>query len=698
MPSIAIGHSGARMLYLTALAVAIVGQPLLALAEDTPGEASARLIDLQQMPIGRFVDAASLEDLAKMVVTESKILQAADSVTQKIAVLHRNDIERLPCHNCNLTELLRYTSGQFVNVLSRNDANWGSYAGLGPKYNSYLLDGLPMDSFIDSMSLSTEIFERIEIHKGPASVLYSNYLSMDYAGNEAPLAGTTNFVLRKRVDAPLTRFSAGAGTWGTYAGQAYRQDRVGNFSYFVGGNTEVSDYRQFGAPDSWLQTLDSPNYGKSRVFANLNYDFGRPDHSMTFFVHHTEQDGDFGRPNRDFEHRYNTMNFTYNNRFADAWHLQFKIGERDYDRQFANDNFDQDKSAAGTALTTTDRTRQEIRPMDLTLSYLHGDDSLLTVGMDYQSVHYSVTSRNAAGVVRRENDANADSTGFFLQEKVHWKDWIFRAGVRHTTIEHEYDVLGGTRPAVDKASWSKNLWSLGVRYNVDPRFALYANAGSSFMVPAAKQIGGTVSSPTASGQLPNPGLKPESGLGRDLGFDWKPNTALNLGVRLFNNSVEDAIVERVAGATQSISQNAGKTDTHGIELDVSYAATESLSGFANLTLSHSRVSSPDPDQDGAAIPLVPDNVANLGVAAKLPGQITVFAYYNWIGRYYDSASLAQRQAYGNYGIASVRVVKSFGSGLKLTVDLNNITNRRYDMPWSFRDPGFNFFANLTKAF
>lgn len=43
--------------------------------------------------------------------------------------------------NRNIAELLRYQPGVAVTVLSRNDANWGSYGGLGPKYNSYLLDG-----------------------------------------------------------------------------------------------------------------------------------------------------------------------------------------------------------------------------------------------------------------------------------------------------------------------------------------------------------------------------------------------------------------------------------------------------------------------------------------------------------------------------------------------------------------------------
>jgi len=32
------------------------------------------------------------------------------------------------------------------------------------------------------------------------------------------------------------------------------------------------------------------------------------------------------------------------------------------------------------------------------------------------------------------------------------------------------------------------------------------------------------------------------------------------------------------------------------------------------------------------------------------------------------------------------------------VDLNNITNKKYDMPWQFKDPGFNAFGSLELKF
>lgn len=164
------------------------------------------------MPLGQFVDLTSLDQLADIVVTDAKVAQPADSATQSITVLRGAELDTLAGQQGNLAALLQFSSGQFVNVLSRNDANWGSYGGLGPKFNSYLLDGLPVDSFADAMSIDVWAIERVEAYKGPAAVMYSNYLTMDFVGNEAPLAGTTHFILRERVDAPLTRMQWAAGS------------------------------------------------------------------------------------------------------------------------------------------------------------------------------------------------------------------------------------------------------------------------------------------------------------------------------------------------------------------------------------------------------------------------------------------------------------------------------------------------------
>ena len=87
---------------------------------------------LRNLPLGEFVEITSLEQLANMVVTDTKVAQAPNTVTQNILVLRHDDFERQPDVGSQPGGTPPVYVGQFVNVLSRNDANWGSYAGLGP--------------------------------------------------------------------------------------------------------------------------------------------------------------------------------------------------------------------------------------------------------------------------------------------------------------------------------------------------------------------------------------------------------------------------------------------------------------------------------------------------------------------------------------------------------------------------------------
>lgn len=72
-------------------------------------------------------------EFQEITVTESKIEQLPQEQTHKVDVVDKKEIETINLPNRNLSELIKYLPGNFVNPLSRNDANWGSYGGLGPK-------------------------------------------------------------------------------------------------------------------------------------------------------------------------------------------------------------------------------------------------------------------------------------------------------------------------------------------------------------------------------------------------------------------------------------------------------------------------------------------------------------------------------------------------------------------------------------
>jgi iron complex outermembrane recepter protein len=642
----------------------------------------------------------SLDELASLVITDTKVGQTQDKVTQKVEMLYPKEFEQQTTYHGNISELLMYTAGQFVNPLSRNDANWGSFGGLGPKYNGYLLDGLPVDSFADAMSLDPWAFEHVEIHKGPASVMYSNYLTMDFAGNETPLAGTTNFILKDWIDAPVTRLMVGGGSYSTFVGRFYHQDRKGNLNYFFGTSLEQSDYTNYGTTDSWLNMVDDPGYQKTRLYGKLTYLFNRDDHKLSVFANHTQHTGDAGRPNRDFAHRYDTINAAYSNQIIARLNLQLKAGFRNYDRRWAEDNFPTD-----LALREHDGVRQRIVPADVTMNVAHRGDSLFTVGADSQFATYE-SYAEVAGISSTNTRVFAYSIGAFIQEKLVVNRWVFRAGGRFNHTGHTYDLFAGVAPTKDNNTWNTPLWSVGIRYNLTHRVAIYGNAGSSFVAPSAKQLGGTLSASSAglagaNGQLPNLDLKPEKGVSADLGLDLHPLDSMSIGIRVSYSQINEAIVDNVVSTTpsQTQSMNVGNARSFGCELNIEHRLMAALRWFANVTYATTRVSnSLDDDQDGAAIPFVPDFVANAGISAQFPLGIQLSPYLRAVGRYYDSTARSSRRRFGPYPVLNLRAQKSLitndSFSVRAVLDLNNIFNRRYEMPWQFRDPGFNAFGSL----
>ncbi len=639
----------------------------------------------------------------EFVVTESKMPQAEENVTQKVDVITEAEMDKIILSNRNISEIFKYSPGNFINPLSRNDANWGSYGGLGPKYNVYLLDGLPIDSFVDTMSLDILALSRAEVHRGPASVMYSNYLTSDFAGAETPLAGITNLILKEKIDAPMTRILLGYGKYNTFNGRIYHQNSSGNFHYFIGANYEQSDYTNYGTNPSWLNMLDDPDYKKTKLYLKTTY-FIEPDkQKISLFVNHTQHTGDAGRPNRGYNHNYDIINLAYSNQFTQDFSGQFKIGYRHYNRKWEEDNF------PILDLRSKDGVKQHIIPADLTFSLRHWGKSLLTFGADYQSATYKTTSESA-GIKTIGNDADTRSIGLFVQEKYVIDKFVVRVGGRYNNIKQEYDLLSGVKPAISEKSWDRFLWGAGLRYNATDALAFYTNAGTSFLTPSAKSVGGTLNPgdrgvPGRHGQLPNPALKPEKGIAFDAGADYFIMPNMELGIRAFMNKVDDAIVENRVSVdpSQSQSVNAGKAKSKGVEIQLNHALNKNLSWFANYTFMDTDLNNRlDPDSDNSNIPFVPKYVFNVGLTANLPYDITISPYLHAVGKYYDSTSKTGRQKFGPYETINIKankmLYKTKDYKVNLNIDLSNITDKKYEMPWQFRDTGFNAFAALELIF
>lgn len=642
--------------------------------------------------------------MEEVVITGSKLPTTPGNVTQKIDIISSSEFDALVSGNGNLAGILSYTPGNFASVLSRNDANWGSSSGVAHTYKGYMLDGLPIDAFVDLQSLDPWAFERIEEQRGSAAVLYPTYLAMDFAGNQSPLAGTANFILRERIPESRTRVSTYYGSYNTVGTRLYHQQASGNFHWFAGGHYEDSDYTDYGTKGSWLNMIDDPEYQKTKVYARGTYLIdGESGHRLSLYAHRTWHSGDAGRPFRGFDHTYTTLNAHYLRPLQERLIGQLRLGYRDYARTWQEDNY-----PASILLRSDNGVAQTILPLDLSLSYQHGSDDLLTVGTDYQVAWYE--TYDFTDQLHPGNDARAMHLGLYAQEEQTWNDFILRVGARVNHIRHDLDLLQGAAPGDDQASWNKVLFSAGVRYNQSSALSLYGNVGTSFKAPSLKSVGGTIplsdrGKDGVTGQLPNPDLKPESGLSVDAGAGYRGIENLYLGARTFLIQIDDQISTTVVTASGSQSQdiNSGKTRTTGLELEVRHSPTGWWQWYGNYTLTQAEVTdSPNPDRDGADLSFVPRHVANLGGQLILPNETRLSANLQVFSGIRQDVSKANPGKLDGYELVTARLEKRFvdrdGRELRLYLEPYNLTDNDFEMPWGFQDPGFSTTGGVTVSF
>ncbi|MFH0760332.1 MAG: TonB-dependent receptor [Bacteroidota bacterium] len=649
----------------------------------------------------------TLEELGNVVVTPSKLPQSTGNVTQKVDIINEEEIQSSVSGMRNICELIGMLPGVSISVLSRNDANWGTYGGIGPKYSTYMLQGLPIDAFIDPMSLDANILERIEVQRGPASMLYPNYLSQDFAGNQSPLAGTVNLILKEKVSDPKTVLSTSAGSYNTINAELFHENNRGPLNYFCGTSFEISDYTDYGAAGSWLNMQKNPEYQKTKLYGGLTWFLDKGEtQKLTVFVQETFNRGDAGRIYRNFDNSYGTVNIGYTLAISKRLYFQTHVGLRTYDRMWQESIFgvvDTLKSANGV--------NQRILPTDLSLTWNHGKSNGLSIGLDYQNAAYVTWTDPLIGYRLTGNKASATQAGFYLQEE--WRPvsgLLVRGGLRYAVIRNNIDLINGDNPGTNSVSWGMLLWSLGSRYSISDKLGVYVNGGTSFTPPGLKSSAGTIplsdfGVPGRNGQLPNPDLIPENGLGFDAGIDFTFRKRSLLGIRGFYTIVTDAIVDNIVSQNPSQSQsiNSGSTSSLGGEIEVSMAHGDLFSWFANLTCMFTNtVNDQDADQHNVEIPFSPKLILNLGAMLTTPFGLTIVPYANYNSGFFDGTSRTRRTFYKPGFLLNVFInqrVVSFSHGmLECFVRLYNLTDNDYELPWQFKNTGFAGMSGLRITF
>ncbi len=243
-------HEGAKMKFPTISRRAIATLSLLAYP------AGALPVAAQATPRsdadGHDAPAASTPSdilvTGQRAVTATKVDAPIVETPGSISVVARDQLDRQGITN-SLTEILRYVPGIQAEPY-----------GLDPRVDRFFIrgfnasgfglyrDSLQLPSFGDSdRSFRVEPYglERIEILRGPSSVLYGN----------GSLGGVVNAITKRPTDTPLAEVELEAGNFHRYAGKFDLSgpiDPAGTFSYRLTGLLRDSDTQVDYSPDDRL--------------------------------------------------------------------------------------------------------------------------------------------------------------------------------------------------------------------------------------------------------------------------------------------------------------------------------------------------------------------------------------------------------------------------------------------------------------
>jgi iron complex outermembrane receptor protein len=606
----------------------------------------------------------------------------------------------------NLDDALRNVSGLIQGNTLGSTQDTLVKRGFGENRDgSIMRDGMPV---VQGRNLNATA-ERVEVLKGPASVLY---------GIQDP-GGVLNVVAKQPQLTPYNALGWRGSSYGSGKnGNAGTLDSTGalgeaGLAYRLILDHQDEDYwRNFG---THRETLVAPSlawYGEAMQvqLAYEHREFRYPFDRGTAIDPRTNHPLDIpatrrlDEPFNDMRGRSDLYHAQVDHALSDSWnvHLGFSYNRETYDasqvRVTAVD------PATGTLARSMDGTRGALATDRFSTVSLAGERSLfglrheLLLGVDdeYRKVYRAdlirqsslttfsyvnpVYGQEVEGTTASAADSNQSDTlrtqSVFGQDAIHLDDqWILVAGVRF----QRYDQLAGKGwPFTVNTDTHGQAWVPrgGVVYQFNDELALYASYSESFKPNSsvATLVGGTVI---------DSGLQPEQARAWELGAKFDLGGALTGNVALFDIRKRNVLVASYDSVTTNTAYStAGQVRSRGLEVDVSGPLSERWSLIGNYAFTDAWVAK-DPDYQGN----------RLQNAARHSGGVN--AVYDWgavlgndrlrlgLGAHYVGERAGNAQ--NDFNLPAYTVADAFasyqtlfeGQKLRLALNLNNVFDRVY---------------------
>ena len=542
--------------------------------------------------------------LQQMTISATRQEQSVDSVPATVTVHTRDELDR---NNVNtIKDLVRYEPGVSV-------GGTGTRGGISG-YNIRGIDGDRILTQVDGVEIPNgffngpyaktqrnyvdpEIVKRVEILRGPASVLYG---SNAIGGAVSYFTLDPDDIIKPGQDAGArlkTGYSSADDSWlksATVAGRAEQFDGLLHFSQRDGHETESYDHYNGTGLDRTAANPEDVRTTNVLAKAGWNYaDDARL--GLTYEKYKDDRDTDqqsaIGGPFNNGQpmgmyrsrtgndtitrERYGLENtFALDSLLADnvKWTLNYQIAKTD---QSTLENYFPIIRHVMRTRETLYEEKQWVFDAQLDKAFALGETGhVLTYGTTLKQEKVT-GSRSGSGyclavgggcsaigaisptdTLKKSSDfpdPTINTYSLFAQDQISWNNWTFLPGLRydytelkpHVTQEFLNTVSPDGRGTVsdENKTWNRVSPKFGLTYALTDNYTWYGQYAEGFRTPTAKALYGRFENSTIGYNIaPNPDQEPEKSQSYETGLRGNFESG-NFDVAVFYNKYRDFINE-----------------------------------------------------------------------------------------------------------------------------------------------------------
>jgi len=559
-----------------------------------------------------WAQAPSSEEtvLATVEVSAPRLARELYATPAAISTLEREEIAQGQ-QRVRLDEALNRVPGVFLQ--NRDNfaqgqriaiRGFGARAPFGVRGITVMVDGIPYtlpdgQAQLDAIDLDSA--ERIEVIRGPSSVLYGN-----------ASGGVIDVTTADGRDNPGTRLRMGAGSDG-YQKVALQNGGVqGDWSHHISLTAlNVDGYREQSSTEKYLLKAKlRRELGSERAMtAIINLlDNPRSEDPGALNAREVAAGRDQAAPNSiALDARQSVDQQLFGLQYED---LAVGDGELYLKGFIAKRSFEQQLPFVGSSRLGYQRDymgasaeyHHEVALGSLPLSYIVGVD---VARQEDERFRNRVNAQGVVGEQLAKETQTATANGVFAQGDLTLSEQLtLSLGARFDRVALDVDdTFHADGDQSGKRTFNEWSGSAGLSYRYRPQHQAYVNTGTAFETPTFSEF----ANPTGGGF--NPAVEPQKAWNREIGLrGYIEPLAMDYDLALFSVRVRDELVPYDEGG-RTFYQNAGDTNRDGLELALGWQLADQWRLNSALTLARyefDKFATPSERFDGNRIPGLPE--------------------------------------------------------------------------------------------